>query len=81
MPCPLPPTSYSEPITGKNTWSSVGENIDPLTTIPGYEKMAMIDETKQEFTIGGRIFTEPHFPAPSGTPAYKRVPTVVYASV
>lgn len=35
-------------------------------TIPGYEKIAQIDETKQEFTISGRIFTEPTFPTPSG---------------
>ncbi|MDJ0744815.1 MAG: FdhF/YdeP family oxidoreductase [Xenococcaceae cyanobacterium MO_167.B27] len=35
-------------------------------TIPGFEKMANIDETKEEFTIGGRIFNQPHFPTPSG---------------
>ena len=35
-------------------------------TIPGFEKMAKIDETKEEFTIGGRIFPQPHFPTPSG---------------
>ncbi len=35
-------------------------------TIPGFEKMANIDETKEEFTIGGRIFTEPKFSTSSG---------------
>jgi molybdopterin-dependent oxidoreductase alpha subunit len=35
-------------------------------TIPGFEKMAAIDETKEEFTIGGRILTEPNFPTSSG---------------
>ena len=35
-------------------------------TIPGYEKIAEIDETKEEFTIGGRIFNRPHFSTPSG---------------
>jgi molybdopterin-dependent oxidoreductase alpha subunit len=35
-------------------------------TIPGFEKMATIDETKEEFTISGRIFTEPKFSTPSG---------------
>ncbi|PSF38431.1 oxidoreductase [Aphanothece hegewaldii CCALA 016] len=35
-------------------------------TIPGFEKMAVIDDTKEEFTIGGRILTEPKFPTPSG---------------
>ena len=35
-------------------------------TIPGYEKIGTIDETLEEFTIGGRIFTEPKFPTESG---------------
>lgn len=35
-------------------------------TIPGFEKMSVIDDTKEEFTISGRIFTEPKFPTPSG---------------
>ena len=35
-------------------------------TIPGYEKIGAIDDTHEEFTIGGRIFTEPHFATPSG---------------
>ena len=35
-------------------------------TIPGFEKMATIDETNEEFTISGRIFTEPKFPTDSG---------------
>ena len=35
-------------------------------TIPGYEKIADIDENKAEFTIKGRIFNQPHFPTPSG---------------
>jgi len=35
-------------------------------TIPGFEQMANIDETKEEFTIGGRIFKQPKFATPSG---------------
>lgn len=35
-------------------------------TIPGYEKIAAIDETETEFTISGRVFTTPHFPTASG---------------
>ncbi|MBD1834341.1 FdhF/YdeP family oxidoreductase [Cyanobacteria bacterium FACHB-472] len=35
-------------------------------TIPGFEQMATIDETKEEFTITGRIFNEPKFATPSG---------------
>jgi molybdopterin-dependent oxidoreductase alpha subunit len=34
--------------------------------IPGYEKIGEIDDTKEEFTISGRIVTEPHFKTPSG---------------
>jgi len=35
-------------------------------TIPGFERMATIDETKEEFTISGRIFKQPKFATPSG---------------
>ncbi len=35
-------------------------------TISGYEKIGEIDETKEEFTIGDRIFTTPKFKTPSG---------------
>jgi anaerobic selenocysteine-containing dehydrogenase len=35
-------------------------------TIPGYEKIAAIDETKEEFTISGRILNGPHFSTPTG---------------
>ncbi len=35
-------------------------------TIPGYEKIGTIDDTKEEFTISGRIVTEPHFKTSSG---------------
>ncbi|MDV3000889.1 MAG: putative oxidoreductase [Chroococcopsis gigantea SAG 12.99] len=35
-------------------------------TIPGYEKIGTIDDTKEEFTISGRILTQPVFKTPSG---------------
>ncbi len=35
-------------------------------TISGYEKIGDIDDTQAEFTIGGRIFTQPNFGTPSG---------------
>lgn len=35
-------------------------------TVPGYEKMRTIDDTNEEFTISGRIVTQPHFKTPSG---------------
>jgi molybdopterin-dependent oxidoreductase alpha subunit len=35
-------------------------------TIPGYEKIGVIDDTKTEFTIANRIFHEPKFATPTG---------------
>ncbi|MBL1209053.1 FdhF/YdeP family oxidoreductase [Geminocystis sp. GBBB08] len=35
-------------------------------TIPGYSKIGEIDQTKQEFTIDGRIFTKPNFSTANG---------------
>ncbi|MBP0017760.1 MAG: FdhF/YdeP family oxidoreductase [Cyanobacteria bacterium SBLK] len=35
-------------------------------TIPGYKKIGKIDDTQEEFTISGRIFTEPKFATDSG---------------
>lgn len=35
-------------------------------TIPGYESLSTIDDTKAEFTIPGRILTEPTFKTPTG---------------
>ncbi|WP_309742146.1 FdhF/YdeP family oxidoreductase, partial [Chamaesiphon sp. OTE_20_metabat_361] len=37
------------------------------STIEGYQKIATIDDTKEEFTIADRIVTKPHFKTPSGT--------------
>jgi molybdopterin-dependent oxidoreductase alpha subunit len=35
-------------------------------TIPGYQKIGEIDQTKKEFTISGRILNQPKFSTPSG---------------
>ena len=35
-------------------------------TIPGYEKIADIDSTGEDFTIDKRVFHEPKFPTPTG---------------
>ncbi|MGP1384829.1 MAG: FdhF/YdeP family oxidoreductase [Thainema sp.] len=43
-------------------------------TIPGYEKMGEIDQTKTEFTISGRIFLEPQFPTASGKAQMQTTP-------
>src|SRR5690606_27424641 len=34
--------------------------------VPGFEQIAKIDETKQEFFIGGRILHQPRFPTADG---------------
>jgi molybdopterin-dependent oxidoreductase alpha subunit len=34
--------------------------------IPGYEKMAELDRTREEFQVGGRTFHTPRFATPSG---------------
>jgi anaerobic selenocysteine-containing dehydrogenase len=39
--------------------------------IPGHEKIAEIDRTKQEFHIGGRILHAGKFPTPSGKARFK----------
>jgi len=35
-------------------------------TVPGFEKMKSIDETREEFQIGGRTFHQPRFATPDG---------------
>jgi len=34
--------------------------------VPGFEQIGRIDETKQEFEVGGRTFHAPHFATPNG---------------
>ncbi|MEA5472073.1 FdhF/YdeP family oxidoreductase [Spirulina sp. 06S082] len=43
-------------------------------TIPGYKKIGEIDTTQAEFTISGRIFTEPKFATDSGKAKMKITP-------
>ena len=43
-------------------------------TIPGFEKIGEIDETKEEFQISGRTFHEPQFATPDGKAHFKVVP-------
>ncbi|MGP1371785.1 MAG: FdhF/YdeP family oxidoreductase [Almyronema sp.] len=43
-------------------------------TIPGYEKIGEIDETRTEFTISGRIFLTPQFATPSGKASMQLTP-------
>src|SRR5581483_1133298 len=43
-------------------------------TVPGFESLAAIDETKQEFQIPGRTFHAPRFNTPSGKAQFAAVP-------
>jgi molybdopterin-dependent oxidoreductase alpha subunit len=38
--------------------------------IPGYEPIAAIDRTREEFHVGGRLLRAPRFPTPSGKAAF-----------
>ena len=42
--------------------------------VPGYEKIKTIDETKQEFQIGGRTFHQPRFATPNGRANFHATP-------
>jgi anaerobic selenocysteine-containing dehydrogenase len=51
-------------------WSSI-RSADQIRQaiahiVPGFEKLAEISQTKQEFQIGGRTFHTPHFATPDG---------------
>lgn len=65
-------TELAHRIHGENPiqWRRLGDTkyVRQLIaqTIPGFEKMATIDDTKEEFTIGGRILNEPKFATDSG---------------
>ena len=43
-------------------------------TVPGYEKMAGIDETKTEFQVSGRVFSIPHFSTANGRAQLRQTP-------
>ena len=56
--------------TGPIDWRAMRDTRRIRETIaavvPGFDDMKRIDDTKQEFQIGGRTFHTPKFPTPSG---------------
>ena len=67
----MPPTAA--PTSGRTSaidWSNMRstEQIRQAIAriVPGFEQMASIDSTKQEFQIGGRTFHSPNFATPDG---------------
>ncbi|HEX5940390.1 MAG TPA: molybdopterin dinucleotide binding domain-containing protein, partial [Dehalococcoidia bacterium] len=38
--------------------------------IPGYEEIGAIDDSRQEFEVGGRALREPHFPTATGRASF-----------
>ena len=63
---------------GPIDWSAIKRHqtirqaIDAV--VPGYEKIAAIDETKQEFHVEGRTIHTLEFPTPTGRAAFKVTP-------
>ena len=42
--------------------------------VPGYEQLADIDSTRREFTVGNRVYHEPHFSTPDGKARLTPIP-------
>ncbi len=63
--------------TGPINWSELEQHgqIRKMISqvIPGYEPMARIDETQEEFQIGGRTLHEPLFKTPTGRAKFHAV--------
>jgi len=47
--------------------------------IPGYEQLAAIDRTREEFQVDGRTFHEPRFGTPDGRARMRPTPVPAYA--
>jgi molybdopterin-dependent oxidoreductase alpha subunit len=47
--------------------------------IPGYEQLAAIDRTREEFQVDGRTFHEPRFRTPDGRARMRPTPVPAYA--
>jgi anaerobic selenocysteine-containing dehydrogenase len=56
----------STPIDWRSMQDTGRIRVAIAKVVPGFEKLAEIDETKQEFQISGRTLHEPRFPTPSG---------------
>src|SRR5919197_715475 len=55
---------------GRFDWSALRSHRrlreEMAKVVPGFGALARIDQTRQEFTIAGRTFHEPHFATPDG---------------
>ena len=54
------PIDWAEMETHRHIRQAIGQ------VVPGYEKVAAIDDTRQEFQIAGRTFHQPKFPTDTG---------------
>ena len=54
------PIDWAEMETHRHIRQAIGK------IVPGYEKVATIDDTRQEFQIAGRTFHQPKFPTATG---------------
>jgi molybdopterin-dependent oxidoreductase alpha subunit len=56
----------SEPIDWRGLQDTAYVRQLIARTVPGYARLAAIEQPDGEFTVEGRVFLEPHFPTPSG---------------
>ena len=68
-------------VLGENSpvdWRAMNEHMNVrqliARAVPGFESLATIDQTKQEFQIPGRTFHSTRFPTSSGKAAFAAVP-------
>jgi len=70
---------------GPIDWRSLAQHRNIRGTIaavvPGYEEIGRIDDTKEEFQIGGRTYHRPVFQTPSGRAKLHVVPLPVFGEL
>ncbi|MFN0016777.1 MAG: FdhF/YdeP family oxidoreductase [Pirellulaceae bacterium] len=63
----LPPGSAASGALDWQSMESTGKIREAIAkVVPGFEQLATIDKTKQEFALPGRIFHQPKFPTADG---------------
>jgi anaerobic selenocysteine-containing dehydrogenase len=68
---------------GRFDWSALRSHrrlrAEIARVVPGFEPIAAIDDTRREFTIGGRTFAEPRFPTSDGRARFHPTPLPDFA--
>ncbi len=66
----------NEPVDWNALAQTANVRQDIGSVVQGFEKLKKIDESRQEFHIGGRILHEPHFPTGTGKANFKIPKTI-----